>query len=315
MTSSRFVSVLIPVYRDAARAVELLSALRLQQLPAGTGFETILVDDGSGDETSDVIAAALGESEKLLRLETNYGRGRALNRGVSEARGELILFLDSDCLPSDTTLLAQHLLSMVQSSVASSGPIVGSGDGFWHRYQGEVAKIRQERHAAGISFSATSTNMMVSRKAFEAAGGFNEAYASYGFEDRDLQIRLLGLGSIKWTPHAVVRHMDSLSLRAIRRKMQEAGEHSSTQFALDYPVAYRALGYARVDPRLRPWLRIPAAFSRHLTAPLATLGDSIIDSRIVPYAFKRAYVRVVTGLSYVAGASRAPALVSREHRP
>ncbi|MGY0613171.1 glycosyltransferase family 2 protein [Luteimonas sp. A501] len=299
---------MIPVYRDAVRAINLISALRSQELPLDAECEVIVVDDGSGDDTPDKIEAASGGSARLLRLATNHGRGRALNRCVSEANGDAILFLDSDCLPSDARLLAQHLINLAPTAVASSGPIVGDGSGFWHRYQSEVAKTRERRHAAGIQYSATSTNLMVSRWAFEAIGGFNEAYASYGFEDRDLQLRLLALGPITWTPHAVVRHMDSLSLRAISRKMQEAGERSSTQFALDYPDAYRALGYAAADPRLRPWLRIPAAFARQAAAPLATLGDSIVDSKLVPYAVKRMCVRGATGLSYVAGASRAPAL-------
>src|SRR5690554_5386490 len=140
MTSSHLISVVVPVYRDAARAINLVSALRSQQLPLDADFEVVLVDDGSGDDTPDTIEAATDSSARLLRLTTNHGRGRALNRCVGEAKGELILFLDSDCLPADAGMLAQHLLNMTPTAVASSGPIVGSGSGFWHRYQGEVAK-------------------------------------------------------------------------------------------------------------------------------------------------------------------------------
>src|SRR5690606_31713893 len=122
--------------------------------------------------------------------------------------------------PGTRELLAHHLAMMSQGAAASVGPLAGNGHGFWHRYQCEVSAGRARRFSAGIGYSASSTNFMVLRSAFNRIGGFNERYENYGFEDRDLQLRLLALGPILWNANALVRHVDALSLRSISRKMR-----------------------------------------------------------------------------------------------
>lgn len=300
------ITVAIPVYRDAARVIDLVNALQEQTLPDFASFEIVVVDDGSGDDTASLIEAAVGGLIRFQGLLSNRGRGGALNQAVAMATGDAVLFLDSDCLPGSRDLLAVHLAMMSDGVVASVGPLEGDGEGFWHRYQCEVSVGRARRFADGIGYSASSTNFMVSRWAFDRAGGFNERYENYGFEDRDLQLRLLALGPIRWNPGAVVRHMDALSLRSISRKMREAGELSSTTFAVDHPEAYRVLGYANADVRLRPWLRGPARAARWMIRPLASFGDWVVGCRGVPHAAKRLCVRAITGLSYLAGTAGAP---------
>lgn len=302
------VSIVIPVFRNASDALTLLDRLCAQQLPKGIDLEIVVVDDGSGDDTADRIEHMASSQIQLLRLRRNRGRGAAINSGVEASSGQVILFLDCDCLPAADDLLMHHLESLQSTTVASAGPIVGRGAGFWHRYQTEVSSTRGLRHSAGMAYSASSTNFMVTREAFLGISGFNEAYNNYGFEDRDLQLRLLARGPIAWTPRAMVRHMDALSLQGICRKMQRAGEHSSTRFAIDHPAAYRALGYAAVDPRTCPWLRGPAMLASLAIRPLAWLGDRFLERGLVPYPIRRAYARGVAGLAYLSGASRAPRL-------
>lgn len=85
------VSVIVPTYNRATivgRAIE--SALR-QRYGA---VEVVVVDDGSRDATCDVVAA-LGDRVRYVRQE-NAGVAAARNRGLSEARGEFVAFLDSD---------------------------------------------------------------------------------------------------------------------------------------------------------------------------------------------------------------------------
>lgn len=298
-------SIVIPVFREAKRAIDLVASLQALQPPPGAAVDVVVVDDGSMDGTADRIEAGIGEPARLVRLETNLGRGRAINRGVEICNGELILFLDADCLPGTKDLLSSHLGAFGEGVIASAGPITGNGAGFWHRYQQEVSIRRGRRHAAGMSYSATSTNFMVSRAAFEAVGGFNESYNNYGFEDRDLQLRLLERGHIAWTPSAVVRHMDTLTLKNISRKMRQAGEFSSSRFAADHPEAYRALGYSTIDPRTHPWLDWPARLAWVAAPALATLGDHFMDLDLLPYGVRRTYARGVTALSYLGGAFRA----------
>lgn len=299
------ISVVIPVYRDAERAIALLNSLGRQVLPTSTSIQIIVIDDGSGDDTADRIEALAARDVHLIRMEKNGGRSVARNHAAKKSTGDFILFMDCDCLPAREDFVSQHLSTCTDGCVASIGPLVGDGVGFWHRYQSDSSERRTRQHAAGITYSGTSSNLMVARWAFVRCSGFDEDYCGYGFEDRDLQIRLSTLGPIALASNAVVQHMDSLSLRIVSRKMQQAGEFTSTRFSNHHPDAYRMLGFASFDVRQQRWLGVAAALADNLCEPLARLGDSFLECGWLPYPFKRAYVLAVTALSFLAGTARA----------
>ena len=91
MTNVPFISAIIPAYNarrfigDAIRSV----------LAQPYGVDLIVVDDGSTDGTSDLVAG-FGKDVHLIRLEQNEGLPTALNRGLEQARGSIIGFLDAD---------------------------------------------------------------------------------------------------------------------------------------------------------------------------------------------------------------------------
>lgn len=297
------VSVVIPVYRDGARAIEAAQAISAQILPVGTEVEIILVDDGSDDDTPTTLAQGVA-SAQVLRLERNAGRSTARNAGAKLASGGAIVFMDCDCMPVGNDFLAAHLVTLESGAVASTGRVTGRGDGFWDRYQREASLRRERQHAAGKPYSGSSQNLAVRRAAFEQVGGFDSGYRQYGFEDRDLLLRLATLGSVAWTPEAVVRHMDALSLAQVSRKMAQAGEHSSPRFAARHAEAYRALGYARLDARARPWLRFVARPLEVILGPISRHLDSQLAKSALPYPLKAMLVRLVIGASYLVGTAR-----------
>ncbi len=90
----RFVSVLIPAYNEA-RVIEksVRGVLASEQVTV----EVIVIDDGSTDETSAIVARAFGD-EPRVRLLTlvNGGKARALNEGLKLATGEVVIALDAD---------------------------------------------------------------------------------------------------------------------------------------------------------------------------------------------------------------------------
>lgn len=298
------VSVVIPVYRDADRAIRLVHALCLQRLPRGTGTQIILVEDGSDDGSADRIEETFGNQISLHRLSVNRGRAIARNVGASAASGEVLLFLDCDCLPEHNELIAAHLGAWTEDAVATIGPVVGNGIGFWHRYQSAASERRSRQHASGLTYSGSSQNLMVSRAVFEACGGFDDSYRTYGFEDRDLQLKIARSGRIIWAAAAVVRHMDDLTLPLVCGKMTEAGGSAAVVFSHRYPEAYRALGYATLDTRQYRWLRLPARFLDRWVQPMARQGDRLVASPHVPYGLKSMVVKALTGLSYLVGTAR-----------
>ncbi len=91
-------SVVIPAYNEAKRIGATLQTI-FDYLPKHFSFsEIIVVDDGSKDATVAVVQALKGEKVdlKVISLEQNSGKGAAVKRGVLEASGEYILFMDAD---------------------------------------------------------------------------------------------------------------------------------------------------------------------------------------------------------------------------
>lgn len=91
MTAPMF-SVVIPLYNRAASICDTIGSVTAQTL---CDFEIVIVDDGSTDNPQPVIAALNDPRIRYCRQE-NAGGGSARNRGIAEARGKYIAFLDSD---------------------------------------------------------------------------------------------------------------------------------------------------------------------------------------------------------------------------
>lgn len=88
------VSVIVPAYNYARFLPEALESVRAQTYP---DWECIVVDDGSTDETASVLrAAATNDSRVRYVSQTNRGPSAARNRGIAEATGEYLQFLDAD---------------------------------------------------------------------------------------------------------------------------------------------------------------------------------------------------------------------------
>lgn len=296
------ITAVVPVYRDAQRAVAAAdSLLRAATIPV----EILLVDDGSGDGTADHIATNLPAGARLLRLERNLGRSGARNAGAAAAQGHLLLFVDCDCVPADTGFITAHLRRVQQGAVASTGPVVGTGQGFWHAFQVGSSTRRAALHERGVPCAGSTQNLMVRRDCFEAIGGFDEAYRAYGFEDRDLLIRLAALGPIAWANDAVIEHHDDLDLATVCRKMREGGAGSSRIFATRHPEAYRALGYAAVDAKLHPArARLAKAGAPLLPFLIATVS-TVLEWRWIPFPLRSLAVRALNATSYLLGTTEA----------
>ncbi len=298
------VSVVVPCYRDSSGASRLVHALRGQKLPAGWSCEAIVVDDGSGPPHAEVIRALADEVTRIIVVPENSGRSTAVARGIDAARGDLVMVIDSDCLPANADLLATHISALSDAKiVASNGAVHGHGEGFWSRYQEDVAERRAVRLARVSGTVGSTANSCMRRKAYLAAGGLDRSYRGYGFEDRDLLLRLATLGEIAWTPAAIVRHMDALTLPGVCRKIAEAGRGNAGLFAQRHPVAYRELGYARFDARSRPALAVVGRVLDPIVPRMAGFFDPLLDH--LPFVAGRFLVKALSALSFLAGTSRA----------
>lgn len=98
------ITIFTPTYNRATFLLKLYNSLCYQSIKE---FEWVIVDDGSTDNTKEVVAEIIKNNEAKNSFKINYieksngGKHTAINRGVKEAKGELFLILDSDdSLPS-----------------------------------------------------------------------------------------------------------------------------------------------------------------------------------------------------------------------
>jgi putative flippase GtrA len=98
-------SVVIPAYREATAIGRTIAAVRgaLADVAANGGVEVVVVDDGSGDGTSD--AALRAGADQVVVQPRNRGKGAAVRAGVLAARGRTIAFTDADLSYSPDQLL------------------------------------------------------------------------------------------------------------------------------------------------------------------------------------------------------------------
>jgi len=176
-------SVVIPAYNQAGLLRHSLEALRNQTLDAHL-YEVIVVDDGSTDDTA-AVAAALEMSDRhirLLRHDRNRGRSAARNTGVRAARGEIVVFVDSDVVVRPD-FLGHHLDAhrRAHAAVLCRGPVVPVPD----------LPLPERIPPTGMSPAYLDTaNASLPRQEVVAAGWFDEHFPAYGWEDFDLGFRL-----------------------------------------------------------------------------------------------------------------------------
>lgn len=89
------ITVLTPTYNRASLLINLYQSLIKQDFG---DFEWVIVDDGSVDATTDIVDQFIQKRQIVITYikQANGGKHRALNRGVKEAKGELVLIVDSD---------------------------------------------------------------------------------------------------------------------------------------------------------------------------------------------------------------------------
>jgi glycosyltransferase involved in cell wall biosynthesis len=213
------VSVVVPAY-DAQTTVGAAISSALWQ--TYRDVEVVVVDDGSHDATG-AIAGAFGEPVRVVRQE-NAGVAAARNRGIAEARGELIAFCDAD-----DVWLPRHLDELVATYDLHGGGIATSNC-YWlfpsgihpsrTRYKGGFPKPGRQRLAI-LQQNFVSTMSLFPKRLADELGGF--ATELEVAEDWDFWLRAIYAGariSLQPRPLALYR-WGSESLSAAPARMDE----------------------------------------------------------------------------------------------
>ena len=269
-----FVSVVIPTYNRRPILEKCLLALEQQQAcPLIDRYEVVVVDDGSIDGTPDWLRQNATRFPHVRLIEQSHGgpaEGR--NRGVDHAQGDVIVFIDSDLVVTDS-FLSCHAGSLVSSWAER-------GDRLCFTYGAVVntANFEQptaERHKLrDLSWAYFATgNVAIDKEVLHRAGLFDTGFRLYGWEDLELgeRLRRMGVKLIK-CPAAVGYHWHpALTLDQIPRLIQVEGER-----------ARMGLVFFRKHPTRRVRFIIQFTWLHRLLWELLTLGGLINERSLRP---------------------------------
>ena len=227
-----FFSVVIPLYNKGASIQNTLQSVFAQHFD---NYEVIVVDDGSTDDSVEK-ANALDDSRIFIHQQENQGVSKARNVGVERSKGDYIAFLDADDLWHPN-----HLEALVDSINAFPNAIL-----YCNNYQVRLAEnfIRKAVFNLPDSgspfvvdnyFEASTTDSLawtsavaVSKKDFEAIGGFNPRFKNT--EDLDLWIRLALAGTVVFNPETTLTY---------HRNLAQLSQYEYNQMRYDMYAQYK----------------------------------------------------------------------------
>lgn len=169
-------SVVIPVFREGAQLSSFLTAVRSCLSQCNLSYELVLVDDGSPDDTWNIITSEAKSSQAMcaLRLSRNFGKESALCAGLEHARGDAVIVMDAD---------GQHPPSLIPEMVRT-----------WQRSEADIVEAVKRRRGreslsskigaqlfyfilnklSGFHFKGASDFKLLNRKAVDAWLKMNE---------------------------------------------------------------------------------------------------------------------------------------------
>lgn len=245
-SSAIICSVIVPTLdrTDALRAC--LRALSAQTFDS---FEVLVVDDGSSEDIAAVAGEFAGSLEiRVVRNEQNLGANKSRNRGVREARGEYVAFLDSDCVAAADWLEALVRAAGDADAAAATGRIdYPDPENLF-----ELAYSGTNRLPQGKNASSLRGGNLLARRDVLLDEPFDEDL-KYGCDEEGLFLRLRGAGAKQiFVPGAVVTHVHRFDGRRYFRYA-----HTSGRGAAWFVYKYRL--WPRLDVALfaLPWLLLP----------------------------------------------------------
>lgn len=222
-------SVVLPTYNRLGQLKQVLAGLEAQTFPLEQ-FEVIVVSDGSPDGTNDYLKQVETPLQLNPVFQENQGVAVARNRGIREARADIILFIDDDVVPTPT-LIEEHLSKHTANNICVLGPMLSPPEFEmkpWVDWEQKMLMKQYEDMLEGkwqpTARQFYTGNTSLRREYLVAAGGFDPAFRRA--EDVELAYRLDGMG-------------------------------------LEFVFNYDAVGYHYAQRSFQSWLAIPYAYGRN----------------------------------------------------
>ncbi len=251
------ISVIIPVYNGEKTIKETIESVLNQTF---TDFELIIINDGSQDDTLDIVGQIQDARIKVFSY-SNSGVNASRNRGFQLASGEFITFLDDDDLWTADKLEAQYkaLQNNSQAGVAiswtdwidESGKIIGRGG--YVTWEGDaLARMLLN------DFVESGSNALIRKQALIEVGGFDESLTHA--EDWDMWLRLAARYHYTTVPKVQILYriaansvssnvvkMEQGSLQVLERAYANAPESIQHLKQVSFANRYKYLTYKALE--------------------------------------------------------------------
>lgn len=260
-----FVSVIIPSYNKGKRLYLVLQSLAKQNC-GFHNFEVIIVNDGSTDNTSDIVKSVQQTTPLSIThiYQANRGRAAARNTGLKAAKGEIILFLDDDRLVKED-FLKQHLYCFLQRHDENLVVLGKRMSLFFSRFEENFEyyqqlfqdrpeeiyrrareehyywkKVKAAKEMPAISWMLFTTgNVSMGAGLFKKVGTFNEGFKGWGYEDTELGYRLWKQKIPFVVNEAAVNyHIEHLRSRQVLEEDIKRNQVFMQKIHPDFPLAY-----------------------------------------------------------------------------
>jgi cellulose synthase/poly-beta-1,6-N-acetylglucosamine synthase-like glycosyltransferase/peptidoglycan/xylan/chitin deacetylase (PgdA/CDA1 family)/spore germination protein YaaH len=200
-----FVSVIVPAFNEEKVVLKTLKSLLKSNYP---NFEILVIDDGSSDNTSQIIKEKFADEPKVqLFTLANSGKANALNYGLKRAKGEIIIGLDADTvfMPATICELAKKFADPAVGAVAGNAKVGNRLNIItkWQALEYITSQNLDRRAFAGLNAITVVPGAVGAwrREALERAEGFESNTLA---EDQDLTLRVRQLGyRIAYAEHAI----------------------------------------------------------------------------------------------------------------
>ena len=195
-STAMFISIVVTIRNEEKRIGNLLDSLMVQEGP----FEMVIVDAYSEDETCAIVKEYTELHDNIFLHMKGGTRGVGRNYGVKKAKGEIVAFVDGDCIANP------NWLREIRMSFKEDGADVVAGKTITLGYAPFVELDRVELTKSGSDVTFPSCNLAYRRELFQSIRGFDPQFMTA--EDIDLNFRAVATGgNITYRDGAIIYAM------------------------------------------------------------------------------------------------------------
>ena len=234
--TSKLVSIVIPTL-NSGKNIESCIASLISQNFSREKYEIIVVDGGSIDDT--VKKAKIAGADLVIKVVVGTHTGQSRNIGVENSKGNLIAFIDSDCVAKEGWI--NSIVEELKSVPVVTGPVLNGNphsNVAWAEYFVEFGGL-DEFKKRSIVRMFPGCNGGCTKEAFEKAGGY---YNFHHAEDVLFGEKLKNAGfQVVFSPNVKIQHMCRTDINKVTTNLKKIGAYFIITRTIDPDLPYASL--------------------------------------------------------------------------